>query len=151
MRSDSGAETEASLHDGGVAAWATHEPTDLTPVPGGPRRPLQPGRPVRASGQAAAHRRASSATVPTAPCPTTSATQVEVVWSSIGALLSEAGLAVADIVSITTYVVAGNDLSVVMAARDRAMAGHLPASTLIVVPSLARPEWKVEIAVVAAA
>ena len=79
------------------------------------------------------------------------ATQVEVVWSSIGALLSAAGLAVSDVVSITTYVVAGNDLSVVMAARDRAMAGHLPASTLIVVPSLARPEWKVEIAVVAAA
>lgn len=76
--------------------------------------------------------------------------QAEVVWSSIGALLAEAGLAVADVVSITTYVVAGNDLAPVMAARDRAMAGHLPASTLIVVPALVRPEWKVEIAVVAA-
>jgi enamine deaminase RidA (YjgF/YER057c/UK114 family) len=37
-----------------------------------------------------------------------------------------------------------------MAARDHALAGHRAASTLIPVPSLARPEWKVEIAVVAA-
>jgi 2-iminobutanoate/2-iminopropanoate deaminase len=77
--------------------------------------------------------------------------QLEVIWSSLAALLAEAGLGVTDIVSITTYVVAGNELSTVMAARDLAMAGHLPASTLIVVPALARPHWKVEIAVVAAA
>jgi enamine deaminase RidA (YjgF/YER057c/UK114 family) len=37
-----------------------------------------------------------------------------------------------------------------MAARDRAMGGHRPASTLVVVPALARPEWRVEIALVAA-
>ena len=76
--------------------------------------------------------------------------QAAVVWSSIAALLGEAGLAITDVVSITTYVVAGNDLSPVMAARDRAMDGHLPASTLIVVPALVRPEWKVEISIVAA-
>jgi len=39
----------------------------------------------------------------------------------------------------------------VMAARDRAVGGHLVASTLITVPALVRPEWLVEIAVVAAA
>jgi enamine deaminase RidA (YjgF/YER057c/UK114 family) len=37
-----------------------------------------------------------------------------------------------------------------MAARDAAMAGHKPASTLVVVPALARPEWKMEVALVAA-
>jgi 2-iminobutanoate/2-iminopropanoate deaminase len=56
----------------------------------------------------------------------------------------------ADIVSVTTYVVAGEDLSVVMAARDAALAGHRAASTLVTVPALARPEWRMEIAVVAA-
>jgi enamine deaminase RidA (YjgF/YER057c/UK114 family) len=38
-----------------------------------------------------------------------------------------------------------------MAARDRAMAGSLASSTLLPVPALAQPAWKVEIAVIAAA
>ncbi len=37
-----------------------------------------------------------------------------------------------------------------MGARDRALGGRRVASTLVTVPALARPEWKVEIAVVAA-
>jgi enamine deaminase RidA (YjgF/YER057c/UK114 family) len=63
-------------------------------------------------------------------------------------------MAVADIVSITTYVVASatltDDLREVMTARDAALRGHLAASTLVTVPALARPEWKMEIAVIAA-
>ena len=37
------------------------------------------------------------------------------------------------------------------AARDAAMSGHRAASTLVTVPALARPEWQMEIAVVAVA
>jgi len=57
-----------------------------------------------------------------------------------------------DVVSVTTYVVADHlaDLPEVMAARDRALDGHRAASTLVTVPALARPEWKMEIALVAA-
>ena len=77
--------------------------------------------------------------------------QADAIWTTIGALLAEAGMAVTDVVSVTTYVVVGEDLSVVMAARDRFMAGHRVASTLVTVPALARPEWRMEIAVVAAA
>jgi enamine deaminase RidA (YjgF/YER057c/UK114 family) len=76
--------------------------------------------------------------------------QAEEVWRSIGAILSEAGFEVADIVSYTTYAVHGEDLKEVMAARDRFFQEHRAASTLIPVPALARSEWKVEIAVVAA-
>ena len=86
-----------------------------------------------------------SGIVPTRPdgsVPEALADQVEVVWASLLAILAEAGMAVTDVVSITTYVVAGGDLGVVMAGRDRAMAGHRPASTLVVVPALARPEWQ---------
>ena len=96
----------------------------------------------------------TSGVVPVRPdgtVPTDLAEQTTLVWSIIATLLDEAGLAVPDVVSVTTYVVAGHDLGVVMAARDEAMAGHRPASTLIVVPSLARPAWQVEIAIVAAA
>ena len=78
------------------------------------------------------------------------AEQAAVVWANIGAILAETGMGVSDIVSITTYVVAGEELGPVMAARDRALAGHVAASTLVTVPALARPEWRVEVAVVAA-
>jgi enamine deaminase RidA (YjgF/YER057c/UK114 family) len=79
------------------------------------------------------------------------ADQAAVIWANIAAILAEAGMAMTDVVAITTFVVAGNELGPVMAARDAACAGHLVASTLITVPALVRPEWLVEIAVVAAA
>jgi enamine deaminase RidA (YjgF/YER057c/UK114 family) len=76
--------------------------------------------------------------------------QASVVWSNISAMLADAGMGVGDIVSITTYVVVGEPLADVMAVRDRVLDGHLAASTLLPVPALARPEWKLEISVVAA-
>ena len=78
------------------------------------------------------------------------AEQARTVWHNISAMLAEASMESSDIVSVTTYVVPGQDLSSVMAERDRFLDGHLAASTLVVVPELARPAWKVEIAVVAA-
>jgi enamine deaminase RidA (YjgF/YER057c/UK114 family) len=91
--------------------------------------------------------------VPTAPdgsTPEDLGAQAEQVWTSIKAILTAANMAVTDVVSITTYVVAGNEMGAVMAARNEAMAGHRPASTLVTVPALARPEWKIEISVIAA-
>ena len=76
--------------------------------------------------------------------------QVEAVWSNISAMLTAAAMNFGDIISVTTYVVEGEDLQEVMAARDRALGGHRAASTLLVVPRLARPEWRLEIAVIAA-
>jgi enamine deaminase RidA (YjgF/YER057c/UK114 family) len=95
----------------------------------------------------------TSGVVPTAPdgtVPDGVGAQARQVWATIGTILEEAGMELTDVVSVTTYAVQGEDLGAVMAARDEAMAGHLAASTLVVVPALARPEWRVEIAVVAA-
>ena len=95
-----------------------------------------------------------SGVVPTAPdgtVPESIDEQAAVVWSSIGAMLAEAGMQPSDVVSVTTYAVVGHALGGVMAARDAFLDGHLAASTLVTVPALARPEWKMEIAVVAAA
>jgi 2-iminobutanoate/2-iminopropanoate deaminase len=95
----------------------------------------------------------TSGIVPTRPdgtVPDDLGEQAATVWASIVELLGAADMAVTDIVSITTYVVQGNDLGVVMAARDAAMTGHRSSSTLVLVPALARPEWRMEIAVVAA-
>jgi len=79
------------------------------------------------------------------------AEQAVVVWSNILAVLRDASMSPDDVVSITTYVVVDHIgfLAAVMQARDRALAGHRAASTLVTVPALARPEWKMEIAVVA--
>ena len=87
---------------------------------------------------------------PDGSVPDNLAEQADVVWSNIAAILGAAGMEAADIVSITTYAVVGEPLGPVMAARDRFLGGTLAASTLVTVPALARPEWRVEIAVVAA-
>jgi enamine deaminase RidA (YjgF/YER057c/UK114 family) len=95
----------------------------------------------------------TSGVVPVAPdgsTPDALADQAALVWTNIAAMLREAGMEASDIVSVTTYVVTGEDLASVMAARDAALGGHRAASTLVTVPALARPEWRMEIAVVAA-
>ena len=97
----------------------------------------------------------TSGVVPVAPdgsVPDRIGEQADVVWSNIAAMLRDARMSATDIVSVTTYVLADHldDLGSVMAARDRALDGHRAASTLVTVPALARPEWKMEIAVVAA-
>jgi enamine deaminase RidA (YjgF/YER057c/UK114 family) len=76
--------------------------------------------------------------------------QAAVIWANIAAMLRDAEMQPSDIVSVTTYVVVGEELSGVMAERDRVLDGHRAASTLVTVPALARPEWRMEIAVVAA-
>lgn len=96
----------------------------------------------------------TSGVVPTRPdgtVPDDVGEQASVVWSSISAVLHLAGMVPADIVSVTTYALAGEELGTVMAARDEFLDGHLAASTLVTVSALARPEWKIEIAIVAAA
>lgn len=87
--------------------------------------------------------------------PESLAEQADVVWGNILEILSAAHMRIEDIVSITTYVVHRDgleqDLGIVMAARDRALDGHLAASTLVTVPALARAAWLMEIALVAVA
>ena len=95
------------------------------------------------------HTSGAVATRPDGTVPDSLAEQALVVWATLTALLTEAGMTPADVVSVTTYVVDGQDLTPVMAARDTALAGHRAASTLIIVPRLARPEWLMEIAIVA--
>jgi enamine deaminase RidA (YjgF/YER057c/UK114 family) len=128
----------------------------------GPNRPLVPaglGAPAAAYAHAVLTEGAlrwihTSGVVPTradGSVPDDLAAQAATVWTNIAAILAAGSMSVTDIVSVTTYVVAGEDLAVVMAARDTALDGHLTASTLLTVPALARPEWRMEIAVVAAA
>ncbi len=98
----------------------------------------------------------TSGVVPVAPdgtVPVGIAEQVRTVWTNLGLILAEADMGFADVASIVTYVVAGptlaDDLAAVMSVRDEVFSGHRAASTLVTVPALARPEWRVEISLVA--
>jgi enamine deaminase RidA (YjgF/YER057c/UK114 family) len=62
--------------------------------------------------------------------------QAEVVWANVAAIFGEAGMAESDVVSVTTYVVAGEPLAPVMAARD-----HFPVATSPPRPSSRSPPW----------
>jgi len=92
------------------------------------------------------------ATRPDGTIPDAVADQAAVIWLNISSILAEAEMHITDVVSITTYVVVDYiaDLADVMAARDQALDGHRAASTLVTVPALARPAWKMEVAIVAA-
>lgn len=87
--------------------------------------------------------------------------QLDVIWDNIRIILAEVGMGIPDIVSMTTWLVENpresvlhgpvdDRLATVMSKRDEVMAGHKPASAIVTCPVLARPEWRVEIAVVAA-
>jgi 2-iminobutanoate/2-iminopropanoate deaminase len=82
--------------------------------------------------------------------PETVEEQADVVWENILQMLQEVGWGPSNVVSVTTYVVVGENLSNVMKARDKHLKGHRAASTLVTVPALARAEWRMEISVVAA-
>lgn len=95
----------------------------------------------------------TSGVVPVAPdgsTPDDVGEQARVVWANIAAMLDEAEMSASDIVSVVTYAVVGEPLGPVMAARDEFLDGHLAASTLVTVPELAQPQWRMEIAIVAA-
>lgn len=96
----------------------------------------------------------TSGVVPTRPdgsVPDSLGDQAATIWATLLALLDDAAMTTENVVSVTTYVVVGEDLSVVMAARDAALSGHRAASTLVTVPALAQPAWRMEIAIVATA
>ena len=96
----------------------------------------------------------TSGVVPTRPdgsVPEAIDEQAEVVWANISAMLSDAEMSADNIVSVTTYAVVGQPLAGVMATRDRVLGDHRAASTLVTVPALGRPEWLMEIAIIASA
>ena len=78
--------------------------------------------------------------------------QAEICFGNIDAILAEGGAGRADVVRINAFVTDRTHMTGYMAARDRWLADvtRLPASTLLIVAGFTRPEFKVEIEVVAA-
>ena len=76
--------------------------------------------------------------------------QAALCFEAIGACLTEAGMAFADIVRINAYVTDRAHMAPYMAVRDRYVALPPPASTLMIVGGFTRPEFKVEVEAIAA-
>lgn len=76
--------------------------------------------------------------------------QAELCFANIAAILGEAGLGLPDIVRINAFVTDRAHMRPYMTVRDRLFADPVPASTLMIVSGFTRPEFKVEIEVIAA-
>lgn len=79
--------------------------------------------------------------------------QARICFANITAILAEAGMGPADVMHLAAYVTDRAHMAGYMQARDAFLADvtHLPTSTLIIVSGFTRPEFKVEIEVIAAA
>ena len=82
--------------------------------------------------------------------PDDAAAQAELCFANIEVILAEAGLGLKDVVRINAFVTDRAHLAAYMAVRDRLFTEPAPASTLMIVSGFARPEFKVEIEVIAA-
>ena len=76
--------------------------------------------------------------------------QAELAWRHIDHMLRKAGMTMNDIVKLTQYLVSAEDIPAYAAVRARMLAGARPASTLLVVPALVRPDFLLEVEAIAA-
>lgn len=76
--------------------------------------------------------------------------QARLCFDNIRAILGEAGMNLSNIIRVNAYVSGREHLAAYMAVRNTLFSDPLPASTLMIVSGFARPEFVVEIEVVAA-
>jgi 2-iminobutanoate/2-iminopropanoate deaminase len=78
--------------------------------------------------------------------------QMEQAWRNIFAILKTADMDGSNLVKVTGFMTAGSaDVALYRDVRDRMLGGTKPASTLLIVAGLARPDYLVEIEAIAAA
>ncbi|HVZ51367.1 MAG TPA: RidA family protein [Pseudolabrys sp.] len=83
--------------------------------------------------------------------PEAAGAQAVLCFEAIGRCLTEAGMGFSNIVRINAYVTAREHMAPYMAVRDKYVVTPAPASTLMIVSGFTRPEFKVEVEIVAAA
>ena len=76
--------------------------------------------------------------------------QARLTWENVKAVLAEANMTIANIVQLNMILVDRDDRVAAMAVRDEYLGDHRPASTLMFISGLARPEWLIEIDYIAA-
>ncbi len=76
--------------------------------------------------------------------------QARLAWEHIIQMLERAGMTVADVVKVTQYLTRPEDVPAYVEVRTRFLGDARPASMLLVVPQLVRPEFLVEVEIIAA-
>jgi 2-iminobutanoate/2-iminopropanoate deaminase len=87
---------------------------------------------------------------PDGGAPADAARQAELAWTHIVTMLERAGMTVHDIVKVTQYLLHASDIAAYAAVRTRFLGDARPASMLLVVTALVRPDLLVEVEVTAA-
>ncbi len=75
--------------------------------------------------------------------------QTEQVFRNLRLALEAGGATFEDVAKITVFMLDASQIQVYRDVRDRHLPGNLPASTLVQVARLARPEWLIEIEAIA--
>lgn len=76
--------------------------------------------------------------------------QSEIAWTHIVEILKRADMTTGDLVKVTQYLTRAQDIAGYVKVRSRFLADVRPASMLLVVNQLVRPEMIVEVEVIAA-
>ena len=76
--------------------------------------------------------------------------QAEQVYENIKGVLKGCGLDLSNIAKTTNYLVDPDDMAVWREVQRKALGDIVPASTLLFISRLARPEYKIEVDVIAA-
>lgn len=82
--------------------------------------------------------------------PPTVEAQAELCFESLRVILAAADMAAIDLVRLNTYLTDAEDLAAYMTVRDRHVADPAPSSTLLVVKTLSKKQFKIEIEAIAA-
>jgi enamine deaminase RidA (YjgF/YER057c/UK114 family) len=75
--------------------------------------------------------------------------QTEQVFKNLKTALESCGATLENVAKITIFMLDATQIQAYRDVRDRYFSGNLPASTLVQVVRLARPEWLIEIEAIA--
>ncbi|KUL96474.1 hypothetical protein DK26_06650 [Bosea sp. WAO] len=82
--------------------------------------------------------------------PPDAAAQTARIFDNIDLILRAAGMGPEDIVKLNFFVVSSDDLPEIRRVRDSRLKEPFPAMSLVLVPKLGRPEWRLEVDGIAA-
>lgn len=77
------------------------------------------------------------------------AVQCRQAWANVEAVLAASGMGIENIVRTGIFLTEPEQFTVFADIRKEILRGHKPASTLVYVTALNKPEWKVEIEAIA--
>ncbi len=76
--------------------------------------------------------------------------QAEIAWSHIINMLKQADMDVGDLVKVTHYLLRAEDIPAYIQVRTKFLGDARPASMLLIVPALVKPNFLLEIEAIAA-